>query len=165
MTITMTSITRRLLAMTVVFTAALNTALAAPGSQLLTLDAIADAMSPAPRLVIMWSLDCPACFEELDLISQIVEQHPTVAISLIATDDDGERNQEIADVYQQPGLIKTSRWTYATNQGQRLRYNIDPNWQGELPRSYYVDKNGKRHGHSGLLTKAQITAVLLAPQL
>lgn len=153
---------RNLFAALVMVAALLTTAQATANSRQLTLGSIDSAMSPAPRLVVMWSLDCPACFEELDLISQMLEQHPDMAISLISTDDDDQRMAEVAEVYQQPGLKNTSRWVYAPNQGQRLRYSIDPNWQGELPRSYYVDKNGKRHGHSGLLTKQQIAAALLA---
>ncbi len=135
--------------------------LATPKIGNLTLDKIDEAMSTGPRLVVMWSLDCPACFIELKIIEEMLVSYPALPISLIATDDDGERLTQISDIYQRPALANIPRWIFATNQQRSLRYHIDLTWQGELPRSYYIDKNGKRHGHSGLLSKQQIKKLLL----
>ena len=39
---------------------------------------------------------------------------------------------------------------------ERLRYTIDPDWFGALPRSYFYDERGNRKGVSGLLSKEKI---------
>ena len=36
---------------------------------------------------------------------------------------------------------------------ERLRYSIDPDWFGELPRNYFYDANSSRIGFSGKLTE------------
>ncbi|NRA70954.1 MAG: hypothetical protein HRU24_08015 [Gammaproteobacteria bacterium] len=131
-------------------------------SKELTDKTIAQAMSPSPRLVIMWSLECPACFDELDTIALLINKHPNLAISLIATDQ--SRATEIAEVYQQPEFSNLSRWHYGNQSSHYLNDQIDPYWQGELPRSYYVDLAGKRYGHSGLLSKEQILSLLKIKQ-
>jgi len=126
----------------------------------LTLDNVEKVMSQGPRLVVMWSLECPACFDEIELISQMLREQPSLAISFISTDDDPSRIDEINEVYASPALSNTPRWVYAPRQGAQLRYKIDPSWQGELPRSYFIDQAGKRHGHSGLLTAKQLAMIV-----
>mgnify|MGYP001942629533 FL=1 len=126
----------------------------------LTIDSIEQVMSKGPQLVVMWSLECPACFDELDAIAQLLKIHPNLPITLISTDDDPSRSEEISEVYAEPAFGSISRWVYSPNQGQQLRYAIDSTWQGELPRSFYVDEKGKRHGHSGLLTQQQLMGIV-----
>jgi len=128
--------------------------------QHLALDDVESIMEKGPKLVIMWSLDCPACFEELETISLLLARQPNLPIVLISTDDDPSRTEEINQVYADRAFRKLPRWIYSPNQAQLLRYTIDPTWQGELPRSYYIDENGKRHGHSGLLTEQQLMTIV-----
>ena len=126
----------------------------------LTGDKVEQVMKKGPQLVIMWSLDCPACFYELDSIAQLLKQHPSLPITLISTDDDPSLSEEISEVYAEPAFNQISRLVYSPNQGQQLRYAIDSTWQGELPRSYYIDQNAKSIGHSGLLTPKQLKAII-----
>jgi len=128
--------------------------------QQLRVDDIASVMNHGPRLIIMWSLDCPACFEELDTIAKLLAKQPNLAISLVSTDDDPTRHEEINEVYNDPAFSSIPRWVYAPNQAKQLQHAIDSTWQGELPRSYYVDEKGKRHGHSGLLNEKQLKMII-----
>lgn len=128
-------------------------------NQLTTVN-IEQVMGNGPRLVVMWSLECPACFEELDAIALLLKKYPQLPITLISTDDDPSRIEEIKEVYAEPMFGNTPRWVYSPNKGQQLRYAIDSSWQGELPRSFYVDKNNARHGHSGLLTQKQLKGIV-----
>ena len=36
---------------------------------------------------------------------------------------------------------------------ERIRYGVDPEWYGELPRTYFYNNEGNREAHSGILTK------------
>ena len=126
----------------------------------LTVDKVEQVMKKGPQLVIMWSLDCPACFYELDAIAQLLKLDPSLPITLISTDDDPSRSEEISEVYAEPAFNQISRLVYSPNQGQQLRYAIDSTWQGELPRSYYIDQSAKSFGHSGLLTPKQLKAII-----
>lgn len=128
-------------------------------TQVLTRNDAKNIMATGPQLVVMWSLECPACFDELDTLAQLLKARPNLAVTLISTDDDPSRITEIEEVYQQPAFNNIPRWIYAANQGQKLRYIIDKSWQGELPRSYYIDAAGKQYGHSGLLSQSELTKI------
>jgi len=126
----------------------------------LTLDNVDSVLNKGPRLVVMWSLECPACFDEIDMLTQRLTEQPNLAITFISTDDDPSQADEIDEVYAAPALHNTQRWVYAANQGAQLRHKIDPSWQGELPRSYFIDQAGNRHGHSGMLTAKQLAMIV-----
>ncbi|NRA54603.1 MAG: hypothetical protein HRU23_10695 [Gammaproteobacteria bacterium] len=113
-----------------------------------------------PKLIVMWSLECPACFEELETLAQLLKRHPGLAITLISTDDDPTRNEEVNHVYSEPAFRTVPRWVYQENQAQHISYTIDPTWQGELPRSFYIDKTGKQFAHSGLLSQKQLQSIV-----
>ncbi len=114
-------------------------------------------------LMVLWSLDCPACFKELTLIQSIQKSAPNKPLNVVyinADDSDEvafERKQVLAD-YE---MSLFENFYFSDGQGDKSRYHIDPSWYGELPRSYFVDEAGKFHGKSGLLDEALIIQWLL----
>jgi len=126
----------------------------------LTVEKAKQVIKQGPQLIVMWSLDCPACFEELDTLAQLLKSRPELAITLISTDDDPTRYEEVNQVYAEPAFRTVPRWVYQENQAQQIRYTIDPTWQGELPRSFYIDKTGKQFSHSGVLSQKQLQSIV-----
>lgn len=100
-------------------------------------------------LVTIWSLDCPPCMKELDLLGRMKEKHPGFKLVLINSDGI-EAAQEAEERLSSFGLPLNDSWIFASEQVERLRFSIDPQWYGELPRSYVYDK-GERAGYSGLI--------------
>jgi hypothetical protein len=45
---------------------------------------------------------------------------------------------------------------FADTAGPQLRHAIDSAWSGVLPRSYFIDAQGLRAGHSGALKAQQV---------
>ena len=43
---------------------------------------------------------------------------------------------------------------FADSFAERLRFSIDPNWYGELPRSYFFDESHEFKAHSGIVSEA-----------
>ena len=41
------------------------------------------------------------------------------------------------------GLGNSESWTFTDRFYERLRYEIDPSWAGELPRTVMIDRDGK----------------------
>lgn len=103
-------------------------------------------------LVTIWSLDCPPCMKELDLLGRMKEKYPGFKLVLINSDGLGTA-QEAEALLSSFGLALNDSWIFASDEVERLRYSIDPQWYGELPRSYIYDK-GERTGHSGLIDEA-----------
>jgi len=59
-------------------------------------------------------------------------------IVLISTDDPA-RADEIRNRLSRYGLQEIESWVFSRVNDQRLRYEVDPAWYGELPRSYLYD--------------------------
>ena len=121
-------------------------------------------LADKPRLIVLWSLDCPPCYKELAMLQQLLLNHPKLPINLIATDDDSSRYPEVESMHQQLVGEHLDKWVYADLLGSQLRYAIDPTWSGVLPRSYFVEADGKRAGHSGVLTPEHVLTWFLHTQ-
>lgn len=111
-----------------------------------------------PFLLVLWSLTCPPCREEMELLANMRRQHPELDVVFISTDG-LERVDEVKAAMKQHGLEKAESWLFA-GPTQRLRYEIDPAWYGVLPRGYFYDANHERAAVTGGLEKSQVLAWL-----
>jgi thiol-disulfide isomerase/thioredoxin len=109
-----------------------------------------------PRLVVLWSVDCPPCYKELAMLEQLLKTQQHLAITVISTDDDASRYPEVETMHQRLQGGKLRKWVFAEFAAPQLRFAIDPSWSGVLPRSYFINPQGQRRGHSGLLKTVQI---------
>jgi thiol-disulfide isomerase/thioredoxin len=107
------------------------------------------------HLVILWSFDCPPCITELEKISELHQQFPDYQLTLINTDavDEQVRVKKILQRFDLAGL---DNWGFANSDEEKLRYDIDPRWYGDLPRSYFFPLQGKIKRLRGALTSAEL---------
>ncbi len=108
-----------------------------------------------PFLVALWSVTCQPCMHELTMLGKWRRQNPEIPLVLIATDG-LEHSAAIKEKLAQLGLTTVDNWVFAENYVEKLRYNIDPAWHGELPRSYFYSPSSKRIAVSGAITRDQI---------
>lgn len=130
-----------------------------PGSY----SAILAARQGRPFLLVLWSINCPPCRKELDLLADTHREYPMLDLVLIATDDTGDINQ-VRGVLAEYGLDNLESWIFADPNDQRLRYEIDDKWYGELPRSYFYDPEHNRIALSGSLKSQHLEAWIAAVQ-
>ena len=119
------------------------------------LDEIQASYKGQPFLLALWSLECPPCFQELELLSRWVEKHPERNLVLISTDSSDSADQ-VRRVLQKYRLDRADNWISSDHFVERFRYSIDPDWHGELPRSYFYSANHKRDAHSGTLSEQMV---------
>ena len=103
-----------------------------------------------PFLFIIWSVNCSSCLKEMPLINVIHKKNPQLKIIMLATDDISEVDQ-IQTILKKNHLSDVENWSYANENTQKLQFEIDPKWYGELPRSYFFAKGHQREGVSGVL--------------
>lgn len=119
--------------------------------------------SHKPFLLIVWSITCSSCLKEMPLISDIHQKNPALTIVMLAADDISEADQ-IQMILRKNKLSDVENWSYADENTQKLQFEIDPKWYGELPRTYFFDKEHQREGISGVLSEAdygnRITKIL-----
>ena len=108
-------------------------------------------------LVGLWSVDCPPCLVELDMMGEVLKLNPDFPFVLISTDSIDDR-EFAAEFLEEFDLHQKESWMFADNFEERLRYSIDPNWFGELPRSYFFDSDHQMNAPSGIMTAELLQA-------
>lgn len=112
--------------------------------------------SGRPFMMVLWSIDCPPCIKELSLFRDFQPQLSKKNIVLISTDG-SESVPAIQQVLADHQLGQFDNWIFSGEMVERIRYGIDPEWYGELPRTYFYESEGDRVAHSGMLTKKLLT--------
>ncbi|MEZ5565690.1 MAG: TlpA family protein disulfide reductase [Gammaproteobacteria bacterium] len=115
---------------------------------------LVSARSNQPFLLILWSITCGPCRDEFTLLREVRASYPQLPLVLISTDDINDRDVA-ATALGNFGMTGEESWIFADD-AQRLRYEIDPAWYGELPRAYFYDADHQRKGVSGKLSREQI---------
>lgn len=110
------------------------------------------------HLVILWSFDCPPCLHELEKVSQLHQQNPNYQLTLINTDVVEEKIR-VKKILQKYHLTELDNWQFANEDAEKLRYDIDSRWFGDLPRSYFFPLQGKIKRLRGALTLAELLAL------
>ena len=113
-----------------------------------------------PFVVALWSISCIHCAVDLELFERLARKYPQFKLVLISTDAP-EQEAAIVRTLKKYRLIqsgtkqqiagKVESWVFADSYTERLRFEIDAQWYGELPRTYFYQANGKATGISGVL--------------
>lgn len=120
-----------------------------------SLDEIIRHYAGRPFLLVLWSVDCAPCAKELDLLAATLVQHPQTNIAFVSTDG-LDLAGEVESVLKRHRLDNADNWLFTDANSARLRYYIDEQWFGELPRSYFYTDAATRLPYSGTLTKSQL---------
>lgn len=117
-----------------------------------------------PFLLVLWSVTCVPCRDEFEILADLRQSRGSFPLVLVATDDLGDQAmaERMLDHY---GLMDSDNWIFADPDAQRLRFEIDPTWQGEMPRSYFYNIAHDREAVSGALDRKRVTAWLDAEKL
>lgn len=110
-----------------------------------------------PFMLVVWSIDCSSCIKDMTLLNEIHKENPALKIVMLAADEPaaGEQVKQLLNKYKMDAV---ENWLFADENSDRLRFEIDPKWYGELPRTYFFDALHQRTGVSGVLSKKEILA-------
>ncbi|MCK9619765.1 MAG: hypothetical protein M0R47_04435 [Methylobacter sp.] len=111
-----------------------------------------------PFMLVVWSINCPSCLKDMELLSNIHKNRPDLKMIMLAADEPGSTEQ-IQQILAKNQLTDIESWAYADDNTQKLQFEIDPKWYGELPRTYFFDKAHQRTGVSGVLSKEDYDAM------
>ncbi|MFI3218233.1 MAG: hypothetical protein QX189_03850 [Methylococcales bacterium] len=110
-----------------------------------------------PFMLAIWSITCPSCIKDMIVLNAVHKAHPEINIIMLSTDDIAE-TAEAQKILTNNQLTDVEQWIYAEENSQKLQFEIDPTWYGELPRTYFFDKTHQREGVSGVLSKKDYEA-------
>jgi thiol-disulfide isomerase/thioredoxin len=118
-----------------------------------SINAIENSKQNRAFVLMLWSLDCPPCFKELAMLQKLPPKWQNRVV-LINTDG-AEQTTAVDKIVEEFQLHNIQHWIFSQTMSPALRHSIDPNWRGELPRSYFY--NGReRISYSGLVTRVKI---------
>lgn len=110
-----------------------------------------------PFVLALWSVTCTYCPQELEALGRIIKSHPKLDVVLIAADtpEDAPLAAEMAAGF---GLGNAEQWVFADDMPERLRFEIDPRWHGELPRTHFYDGAHRLEVVSGVVPPPRLAA-------
>lgn len=110
-----------------------------------------------PFVLAFWSASCAHCPRELKALGELRRRNPKIDIVLVAADtpEEAPLTAQLAASY---GLSKVEQWVFADEMQERLRFEIDQRWHGELPRTHFYDRQHGIEVVSGVVPKAQLLA-------
>lgn len=113
-----------------------------------------------PFILSLWSVNwCGHCITELTMLGKVAKTRPTLPLVLVATDTP-EFSTAIQRTLNTLGLAGKESWVFDDAIPERLRHAIDPDWQGEIPRTYLYDARHQRVAVVGALNEATLGAWL-----
>lgn len=123
-----------------------------------SLQQIVEAQHGKPFVLMFWSLDCTHCQHDLRQWGKLSQSKPAPALVLVAVDGP-EQQQAIRARLLQYRLTSQPAWVFADSP-EKLRFEIDRRWYGELPRTYFYRADGQYQAVSGKLAPLQMQSWL-----
>lgn len=102
-----------------------------------------------PFIVNFWSLSCGYCMVELGMFKNLAKKYPKLDLVLVSTDTPEEEKSVSATLAKFSLSNKAEAWVFADSYVERLRFEVDKKWQGELPRTYFFGSKGEVTAISG----------------
>lgn len=95
-----------------------------------------------PMIVHFWGVTCGPCLAELPRWGEFISEKPGVDVVLVAADPVVGERKAIAGVLAKAGCAAAESWMFADPFTERLAYEVDPSWAGELPYTLLIAANG-----------------------
>ena len=113
-----------------------------------------------PIVVHLWGLTCGPCLVELPEWGKLQAERPDLKLVLVAADPLPQDPERVSTTLARTGLGSSESWTFTDRFYERLRYEIDPSWAGELPRTVMIDRDGKAQVLPGVADLSTVRAWL-----
>lgn len=122
--------------------------------------AILKAHQGEPTIVHFWGLTCGPCRTEMPLWGAWLKNNPTASLVTINADLVQNAPEMVEDFLGKSGLSLAENWTFDDNFVERLRFEVDPQWQGEIPFTLLIGPEGAIRRIDGVADLAEISAWL-----
>lgn len=95
-----------------------------------------------PTLVHFWGVTCGPCKVELPLLGRFAKDHPDIDVVTISADLVPNLPAVTQSMLDKAGLSSTENFVFDDGFVERLRFEIDPAWQGDIPRTMLISPEG-----------------------
>lgn len=111
-----------------------------------------------PLVVHFWGVTCAPCMTELPKWGALANAKPGVDIVFVAADPVPIESPNIEAAVARTGIAPAENWMFSDSFLERLRFEVSPQWGGELPYTVMVDAGGHAESTSGVMEIQQLRA-------
>ena len=109
-----------------------------------------------PMMVNFWGVTCGPCKVELPLLGKFVRDNPGVDVVTVNADLVPNPRESALSMLHKAGLSSVENWTFSDGFVERLRFEIDPTWQGDIPRTTLIARDGMITTIEGIVDLAKV---------
>jgi thiol-disulfide isomerase/thioredoxin len=113
-----------------------------------------------PVVVHFWGLTCGPCRNEKPRWGRLLQERPDLRLVVIDADLIPNAAGLVSEMLVKTGLAGAENWIFADDFVERLRFEIDPRWRGEIPMTLLIARDGKTTTIEGVADPAQVRAWL-----
>jgi thiol-disulfide isomerase/thioredoxin len=95
-----------------------------------------------PTIVHFWGVTCGPCKVELPLLGGFMRDHSAIDVVTISADLVPDLPDATRTMLEKSGLRSAENWIFSDGFVERLRFEIDPGWQGDIPRTMLISREG-----------------------
>jgi thiol-disulfide isomerase/thioredoxin len=103
---------------------------------------ILNAHAGQPVVVHFWGVTCGPCRLEMPRWGELLQERPDLHLVVINADLVPNEANAVSAMLAQTGLAAAENWMFTDSFVERLRYEIDPRWHGEIPRTLLIARDG-----------------------
>ena len=125
---------------------------------------IRQAHSGEPFVVHIWGVTCGPCRTEMPEWGALLRDRKDIKLVLIDADLVPNEAGAVAQMLDQAGLGSAENWVFGDGFAEPLRYEVDPQWRGEIPRTILIGRDGATTVMEGVVDLAAVRSWLDAQQ-
>ncbi len=111
-----------------------------------------------PLVVHFWGVTCAPCMGELPKWGTLERSGAGVAIVFVAADPIPIEPPNIEAAIARTGIGQAENWMFADTFLERLRFEVNPAWGGELPYTVLIDRQGRTTTTAGVMDMRELRA-------
>ncbi len=120
-----------------------------------TLSEIKQHYQGKPFIVLFWSESCAFCMKEMAMFGRLQKQYSDLPLVTISTDLELDE-QSIKNILQQHQLQVQKTWVFSGAYPEVIYRAVDKRWRGELPMTYFFDRQHQAVRHVGLVKEQEL---------
>jgi thiol-disulfide isomerase/thioredoxin len=93
-------------------------------------------------IVHFWGVTCGPCRTEMPQWGKLLRERPDLKLVVINADLVPNAPDAVAAMLQETGLAGAENWMFEDGFVERLRYEVDRKWHGEIPRTMLIARDG-----------------------
>jgi thiol-disulfide isomerase/thioredoxin len=95
-----------------------------------------------PTIVHFWGVTCGPCKVELPQLGEFMKVHSGIDMVTVSADLVPDLPAATQSMLEKSGLRPAENWIFSDGFVERLRFEIDPAWQGDIPRTMLIARDG-----------------------